>query len=449
MQRITMQDTEKYLPESRAYFRNHLKENKEEYYYAMREYNVGPGSGYWYFHRSNEVVDTMREIYHHIDETFGNLTIPGEFPSPSRLAKTWEWFYNSLKSKDELFEDVYNKLPSKDSIPAVLSGVNTFRHKIMDVLEHILDMNEVKELISPTAQADRNAQTEVDNENYLTDIAILTALHTPEFAKVKTILSNFSRVRDSEMKSKDDTVYYRGIIASPDRNISVIAANTADMGMPAATALAMKVIHHFRPKYLVMLGIAAGIKGKTQIGDVLIGEYMWNSGSGKRVKRTIIEKGKEKTVDDFVPYIHQMQLDSRLSSLFKHLASDKKYLPEIKASFPVPESNKSLAKELKHPISVVIGPFASGAAVIANESVVKEMQSQHGKLIGFDMEAYGVFFAAHHAPGKKATPISIKSVSDFGDSNKNTKNKDFHQTYAAHTSVEYFLQIATNELDYE
>jgi len=473
-----MQDIDKYLPESREYFRKHLQENKEDYFDAMREFNVGPGRGYWYFYRSDEVVQTMRDLYHNLDETFGLLTIPGEFPSEKRLVETWKWFYDLMKSRDELFNDVYKNLDNKNETPSeVLNGINRFRIKIMDVLEHILGMDEVQVILKKENKSEENIQNEnIDssekNKHYINeltpqkcmenrsdkfeyDIAILTALHNPEFDKVRSLMEDYSRITVDEIGEIDSTIYYKGYFkkkGEQPKTIKVVAANTAEMGMPAATTLAMKMIHNFRPRYLVMLGIAAGIKGKTKIGDILVGEYMWNSGSGKRVKETIVTKSEKNTKtikkeEHFEPYIHQIQLDTELSALFNDLNLNKRYLSEVKASFNLNKYNKKAQKELAQPISLKIGPFASGSAVIANEDIVKELKSQHGKLIGFDMEAYGVFFAAKHCTGKKPIPISIKSVSDFGDSKKKTSNKDIHQQYAAHTSVEFFYHVALNDLD--
>lgn len=38
--------------------------------------------------------------------------------------------------------------------------------------------------------------------------------------------------------------------------------------MPSSAALATKMVERFRPRYIVMLGICAGVKGKTELGDV-------------------------------------------------------------------------------------------------------------------------------------------------------------------------------------
>jgi nucleoside phosphorylase len=77
---------------------------------------------------------------------------------------------------------------------------------------------------------------------------------------------------------------------------------------------------------------------------------------------------------------------------------------------------------------------------------VLEINSHHGKLLGFDMEAYSVFNACRYTSYDKTKPIVIKSVSDFGDSNKENSDKNIHQKYAAFTSAQFFKMIAINDL---
>lgn len=53
------------------------------------------------------------------------------------------------------------------------------------------------------------------------------------------------------------------------------------MGMPAAASLAMKMIMTFRPAFVGMVGVAAGVKGRTNFGDVIAADPTWDYGSGK------------------------------------------------------------------------------------------------------------------------------------------------------------------------
>lgn len=70
-----MSNTDEYLPKSREYFRKFIDSNIKDLFMDMKECRTGPGSGYPKFHRDNEVIDCMRNIYHHLAETFEDLSI--------------------------------------------------------------------------------------------------------------------------------------------------------------------------------------------------------------------------------------------------------------------------------------------------------------------------------------------------------------------------------------
>jgi len=457
-----MTDTPEILAKSRKYFRDFLSEHMHDIFLSMKEYRVGPGSGYGYFYRSEEIVQCIRNIYHNLSETFGGLTIPGEFTSPQHLVKTWKRFYEYLVSEDQLFEEVHNKLTvdakkkyGKDFenymksgmvYPMPFTGIADIHAKVKDVLRYVLEMDDVKEVLNEKSIKTvelREHRNIIDGEmpsnipvESVFDIAITTAIYEPELRRVREILVNPTPL----VIVNDPTVYTRGEIVRKDGSlISVVIASDGKMGMPAASTLATKMIYNFNPKYLVMLGICAGINGKTNEGDIIIAEFAWDYGSGKREK---VKGWFGTTKEVFKPYIFQIQLDVHLETLFKNLVHQNKYVGQIQAKWNTTKA------EFQNPLRALIGPFASGSAVIANEDIVAEINSNHGKLLGFDMEAYSVFNSARFTPAIKTKPIVIKSVSDFGDSNKNSPNKDLLQDYAAFTSAQYFLQIAINDLTY-
>ena len=262
------------------------------------------------------------------------------------------------------------------------------------------------------------------------DIAIITSLDDPEFKAVKKIINNVKPINNDLYSIKDNTVYFEGEMKGKTNNLNVIAACDSRMGMPAISSLATRIINTFNPTYLIILGIAAGVEGKTNIGDLLVTEYSWDYGSGK------IEDKDGKTV--FRPYIHQLKLDENLRNKLFHYKSKTELLNKIREEYPNPED--SLLK-------IHIGPFASGAAVISNDKFVDELKEEHKKIIGFDMEVYGVYCAAESFPeGIKPKVIAIKGVSDFGNSNKGNLLKKPHQVYAAYTSCEFFKVFSQNEL---
>ncbi len=189
------------------------------------------------------------------------------------------------------------------------------------------------------------------------------------------------------------------------------------MGMASATTLSTKMIEHFKPKYLIMVGIAAGIGKDKNLGDIIIPSEVWNYSSGKYVE----SKNGQEAMLSFLPDPVSIPLETTIREI---VAQDfKERLFKIKS-----EADGAPDNDLK----VVIGPMACGAAVVANKDIVEELiKKHHRKTVGLDMESYGIFFAAKNAVVTGTIPICVKSICDFADVDKD----DSAQKYAAFTST--------------
>jgi nucleoside phosphorylase len=89
-----------------------------------------------------------------------------------------------------------------------------------------------------------------------------------------------------------------------------------------------------------------------------------------------------------------------------------------------------------------MGPVASGASVIADSTVVDLIKSQSRKLVGIEMETYGVFLAARVCGRPRPLAMSVKSICDFADASK----ADDYQRYAAYTSASFLYEFAIEML---
>ena len=94
-------------------------------------------------------------------------------------------------------------------------------------------------------------------------------------------------------------------------------------------------------------------------------------------------------------------------------------------------------------LQVHLGPVASVPAVLSSKEQVENIQIHVRKLLGVEMEGYGVFYAASNCVHPKPIyNILIKSVSDYADPEKS----DDYQEYAMYTSAEFAKYIILNEL---
>jgi nucleoside phosphorylase len=266
-----------------------------------------------------------------------------------------------------------------------------------------------------------------NNFGYKFDLAIITALRSPELDSILDLNANW----ESFTLENDSTEYHKGIFIKGDQKIKVITACSPQMGMVASSSLTQKLIHNFRPKYIAMTGIAGGVKGIGNFGDLLVADITFDSGSGK------IKSDEDGNIK-FEPDFKSIELDSDLKEIFISCKGKREFLNDIKAKWPI----KNITTEL----NIHIGPFASGAGVVENKKVIEEIKGHSRKLIGIDMEAYGVFYASKNCSRPKPlAAFSIKSISDFGDQDKN----DVYQPYAAYTSANFLYQFVMNKLDFE
>ena len=216
----------------------------------------------------------------------------------------------------------------------------------------------------------------------------------------------------------DAQVYYR---AQDSKGRILYAARQDEMGMTASATLTMKLVEHFRPKYIIMPGIAAGVlddtDGLQMYGDVVLADMVWNYSNGKYVS-----KDKAEIVFGevgFLPRPTSVKIDESLLYYF-----DK------------------AVHSVNNETHVLVGAMASGSTVVANRVILeKQIKGQFGSTKGLEMEGYGVAYAASHATEPRPKAIIAKSVCDFADSRKS----DVYQKFAAHTSCE-FVKLMLDEI---
>ena len=259
------------------------------------------------------------------------------------------------------------------------------------------------------------------------DIAILTALPNSEQEAVLRLPC------DWEEKSVfgDCNKYYRGTITtSLNEKKSIITTCCPRMGIASSAVTATKIIQKYKPKFIIMVGIAAGIKGKVNIGDILVADPCWDWGSGKMT----IENDAPK----FLKSPHYINLSTNLRILLREMSVARDYLDEIYSGW-----NLELGNRPTDPLNLHVGPLATGAVVIEDPSITKLILDSHRETVGVEMEAYGVVAAAEYAnDGQWPVPIIIKSVCDFADPDKN----DNWQGYAAYTSAAFAYKLVVNHL---
>ncbi len=244
-------------------------------------------------------------------------------------------------------------------------------------------------------------------QNYGTDVALLSVTDTEYQAVLRFHEWEAFRVPG------DDQIYERASFTRDGVTHSLIHVRTGEMGMTATASTAMKVIFTFRPRYLIMVGIAAGVAlsdvAEQIYGDVIVPDIVWNYSVGKFVSPDAA----------YITYGDVGFLPRSTSA-----AIPEEILPYIRAA----------ADSEENQCHVLIGPMACGSTVVASRAILdKQVYTQFKETAGLDMESYAVVYAALHASEPKPVPIVIKSVCDYANSEKS----DQYQKFAAHTSCEF------------
>ncbi|CAH1385368.1 phosphorylase family protein [Candidatus Nitrotoga sp. M5] len=263
-----------------------------------------------------------------------------------------------------------------------------------------------------------------DGLSYHTDLGIIVALEDVELESIRNLNVDW---KDVEVPH-DDSRYLRGSFKSGDVVLDMVAVAAPKMGMPASAVVANKLINTFRPRYLAMTGICAGVRGKTNIGDILVADPCFDWGSGKW-EQMPDEQGLK-----FRPAPYQWRLDEFLRIGVKAVAEIAGLTKNIYESF---DGNKP-----ENIPKVMVEAMASGGSVLQATQLMDDVKESHKNLIGVEMESYAVFTAAHYCTAPRPKCISIKSVCDFGDDKKN----DIFHKYAAHTSARFLFDFAVSKL---
>lgn len=295
-----------------------------------------------------------------------------------------------------------------------LSGMATASRQFQEytwvVVEYSASNDEwVNRIIKCVSYLKQSSSVPLEENTYHTDLAIICALEKPELEEVLKLPWNWQSPRPI-----NDLVFvHDGHLVSNGRTIRVSACFAPRMGMVASALHAATMISALRPKIIAMCGICAGVRSKTKIGDIILADPAWDFQSGKRVK------DGSSTKFSIAP--HQLPIAAKIRTHVEQLRGDRTSLAEIYTKFGSDAPNAP---------SIVIGPLASGSAVLADGQIIEDIKLQHRELVGVEMEAYGVYAAAH-AASPQPLYFALKSVCDFADPDK----ADNGQRFAAYTSA--------------
>src|SRR6185437_185404 len=135
-------------------------------------------------------------------------------------------------------------------------------------------------------QTDSGLSLAVDSneDSFGCDVGIICALEYPELAAVIKALGGNQCVKEIG-DARHTHVYRECTLTTADgQQLRVVATTSTSMGLTAAAIATTQLVIQFRPRLVVMTGIAAGTRsGNKEFGDVLVADPSVDYASGKVV----------------------------------------------------------------------------------------------------------------------------------------------------------------------
>lgn len=181
-------------------------------------------------------------------------------------------------------------------------------------------------------------------------------------------------------------------------SINVVVTTLASMGNVEAGIHASRVIETLKPNFVLVAGIAGGIKGRVRKGDVLVAQQLVYYAQGKQSPRGTQIRPMTISVD---PFLLQIAQTINADEWRNWLRLER------------PGEHRQSTSESK----IHFGPLAVGENVIADENYMDSLIDLHPKMLGVEMESFGVGRAIIHSSNRPKF-IVFRGVSDYADSDK-------------------------------
>ena len=224
------------------------------------------------------------------------------------------------------------------------------------------------------------------------------------------------------------------------RDYSIVLTCVGAAGNPPAAAAAMELIERHKPQVLILVGIAAGIRSKVKIGNVILSErvvayepaaLIRQKDNVPRVEpRPNIDRLPYAMVQDIMNYIPD---SDRITERFF----------ELNNKLPAPTKGKERQFRKLVADTIVARPstIASGEKLLRDpEKLLVIRRDMHGQIEAGEMEAAGFVEACHQ---RAVNWLVIRGISDFGD---RFKDDQFH-TFGAQAAAAVLADFLVHGLD--
>lgn len=223
--------------------------------------------------------------------------------------------------------------------------------------------------------------------------------------------SNILRYVDSEGSKQ---VYWLGKFGA----FSIALTKTPDMAsldVDAASNVVNSAINLWKPAFVIMVGVAAGLKDGCKIGDVV-------------VSREILGYERVKIGTDNIIGRYPHLRSGRLYNLFDSILQCEydRVLPSREDDCYYKLNSDLLGQKIRK------GTIISGEKLLDNSTCRTQLKEEFPEAIALEMEGVGLASACIH--NRVFDWIVVKAICDFGDGGKGN-NKDQNQIFATRNAI--------------
>lgn len=237
---------------------------------------------------------------------------------------------------------------------------------------------------------------------------ILTALPV-EYAAVRVHLSDLH-----EQTHEQGTVYEEGTFRG--EQVWDVVLVEIGAGNAKTAAEAERAMQHFRPRVLLFVGIAGGLKD-VEIGDIVVATKVYGYESGK-------------AESEFLPRPHVFTPSYRLEQRARAAGRKIDWMKRL----------ESPADGLKP--RVFLGAIATGEKVVASRAseISRFIQENYGDSLAIEMEGHGLLEAA--SINEQVEALVVRGISDLLDRKSQSDAGGSQQLAATHASAFAFEILA-------
>ncbi len=249
------------------------------------------------------------------------------------------------------------------------------------------------------------------------DFGIITILDE-ELDAILSKLSNHKQRQETSERTFFEA-QIKNTVNTLNQNIVVLQIHRA--GNTNSALSTDWLIKKFNPKYLLLVGIAAGDSKSTKLGDLVVASDIFYYESEKTLSRGAQARPK------------MIPCSRLLYDRAKALRRQKSWHSNITTK---PPSILTSASPNIH-----WDVIAAGEKVQASGRIFEKLQKLQGKIIALAMEGWGLADAAYSIDNV-TNFIEIRGISDFADSAKGDNYRD----YAADVAASFAIELIRNSI---